>query len=275
MAALVPAEAARPKKKTWTVIAVGDIASCYSPGDEATARLVDRIPGTVVTLGDNVYIDGKPEEFAQCYEPSWGRHKRRTRPSPGNHEYHTPGAAGYFAYFGSRAGPAGRGYYSFDLGPWHLVSLNSEIATDTASEQVRWLRADLRSSRKLCTLAYWHKPRFAAAPHPLNWDVRGLWEALYAARADIVLAGHEHNYQRLRPLDEEGRLDSRRGIREFVVGTGGAGHELFEAPIAHTASYNVRTYGVLRLTLRAGGYTWRFVPEARKTFTDTGSARCR
>ncbi len=258
-----------------TVLAVGDIASCESGGDEITARLVERMPGTVLTLGDNAYTDGKPEEFAGCYTPSWGRHKGRTRPSPGNHDYNTPGAAGYFGYFGRLAGPSGRGYYSFDLGAWHLVSLNSEIETAAGSPQERWLRADLSRSRLKCTLAYWHKPQFAAADHPLAGDFRALWQALYADRAELVLNGHEHNYQRFAPQTPAGRLDTRRGIRQIIVGTGGRSHETFRTAAANTRSSNTDTYGVLRLTLRARSYAWRFVAEPGKTFSDSGSGACR
>lgn len=257
------------------LIAVGDLGDCESAGDEATARLVDRLPGTVATLGDNAYPDGQPGEFTRCYGPSWGRHKERTRPSPGNHDYHTARAAGYFGYFGRAAGPAGRGYYSYRLGRWHVVSLNSEISTEAGSPQERWLRAELRRNRALCTLAYWHKPQFAGADHELDGDFRALWQALYADRAEVVLNGHEHNYQRFAPMEPSGAVDTARGIREFVVGTGGRGHETFRTPAANTRVSNTDTYGVLRLTLRARSYEWRFVPEAGKTFTDRGSGRCR
>lgn len=269
------AASAPASKKSWTLIAVGDIAACDSTGDEETARLVDSIPGTIATLGDNVYVRGTPEEFAGCYHTSWGRHKLRTRPSPGNHEYLTPGAGGYFDYFGAAAGPGRRGYYSYNLGAWHIVSLNSELETEPGSAQLRWLQADLARSRATCTLAYWHKPRFAAAPHPLHGDVRAFWDALTRARADVVLAGHEHNYQRFAPQTAAGRLDRKRGIRQFIVGTGGRSHERFLEPAPHTEAYDTETFGVLKLILRLTGYSWQFVAEAGKTFRDTGSASCR
>jgi hypothetical protein len=262
------------------VVAAGDIAACHSDDDEATARLPSNIRGTVLTLGDNAYEDGTPEEFAECYDPSWGRYKARTKPTPGNHEYHTQGAEGYFDYFGDAAGDPDEGYYSYDLGSWHMVALNSNCqevgGCGDASPQVRWLEEDLAANdEKTCTLVYFHHPLFTSGNYrPGVPEVKPLWEALYAAGADVVLNGHDHNYQRFAPQDPEGRADPQRGNREFVVGTGGKSHYTIADPIANSEVHNDDTNGVLKLTLRPRGYEWRFVPVEGEAFTDSGSARC-
>src|SRR5260221_6245218 len=199
----------------------GDIADC-GPGAAMTARLLDALAGTIFTAGDNAYDAGTEAEFATCFAPTWGRHLARIRPSPGTHDYVTAGAAGYFGYFGDRAGPAGRGYYSFDLGAWHIVSLNSNVSVAAGSEQDRWLAADLAAARQRCVLAFWHHPRFSSALHGSDPSLTDLWRALYDARADLVVNGHDHTYERFAPQTPSGAADSIRGIREFVVGTGGA-----------------------------------------------------
>ena len=261
------------------VVAAGDIASCGSPGDEATARLLHSIPGTVLTLGDNAYEGGSAAEYAGCYNPTWGRFVGRTRPAPGNHEYETAGASGYFGYFGKAAGDPSRGYYSYDLGEWHVVSLDSNCADvggcDAGSPQGRWLENDLANDRRRCTLAYFHHPLFSSGKYaPGIPEVKPLWEALYSAGADVVLNGHDHDYQRFAPQDPVGRADPDRGVREFVVGTGGASHYAIGGPIANAQAYNDDTFGVLKLTLGATSYDWRFVPVAGKTFTDSGTTNC-
>jgi hypothetical protein len=255
-------------------VGAGDIADCGSSGDEATAALLDTIPGTVFTTGDNAYSSGTAADFADCYEPSWGRHKTRTRPSPGNHDYRTSGASAYFAYFGANAGPAGVGYYSYDLGDWHIVSLNSNISMSAGSTQEQWLRADLAASTKTCTLAYWHHPRFSSGSHGSSSEPEPLWQALYDHDADVVLVGHDHNYQRFAPQTPDGTRDDARGIRQFVIGSGGRSHYNFSTPIANTEAYDTDTYGVLKLTLAAGGYSWEFIPAAGGSYRDSGSATC-
>jgi acid phosphatase type 7 len=261
------------------VVAAGDIAECSSGGDEATARLVGDIPGTILALGDEAYERGTPGEFNNCYGPTWGRFESRTRPVPGNHEYETTNAQGYFGYYKKAVGEPGQGYYSFDIGDWHLVALNSNCAEvggcSASSPQSRWLKADLARSRSKCTLAYFHYPLFTSGKYrPGVAEVRPLWDALYQAGTDVVLNGHDHNYQRFAPQDPEGRADPGRGIREFVVGTGGRSHYSILAPIANSEVYNDDTFGVLRLTLRPEGYSWRFVPVAGQSFTDSGAASC-
>lgn len=257
------------------LVGAGDIANCNGNGDEATANLLDNIPGTVFTAGDNAYPDGTASDFANCYDPSWGRHKARTYPSPGNHDYHTAGAAGYYEYFGSVAGDPDKGYYSYDLGTWHIIVLNSNIPVGAGSPQEQWLRADLAAHPVACTLAYWHHPRFSSgAVHGSDAGMQPLWQALYDYGADVVLAGHDHTYERFAPQNPQGVADPLRGIREFVIGSGGRNHYAFGSPVANSEVRNADTYGVLKLTLHPGNYSWEFVPEAGKTFTDSGSAAC-
>jgi acid phosphatase type 7 len=271
-----PEVAGRP-----VVVAAGDIADCAKEDDEATAKLVSGIEGTVLTLGDHAYPDGSAEYFAECYDPSWGQFKARTMPSPGNHEYETAGSSGYFDYFGRAAGDPDKGYYSFDLGAWHLVALNSncgvgEIRCGPGSPQGRWLKKDLADNdKKARTLAYFHHPLFASGSYrPGIKRVERLWEILYAGGVDVVLNGHDHNYQRFAPQDPQGRADPEHGIREFVVGTGGRSlYEIWQ-PIANTEVYNDDTYGVLELTLHPKRYAWEFVPVEGETFSDSGVARC-
>jgi hypothetical protein len=262
------------------VLAAGDIASCDSKGDEATAKLVVGLAGTVLALGDEAYDNGSPEQFARCYARSWGRFKARTRPTPGNHDYETEGAAGYFGYFGAAAGPPGKGYYSFDLGAWHIVSLNSNCSSiggcGVGSAEERWLRADLAAHPARCTLAYWHHPRFSSGTkHASDDEMQPIWQALYDNRADVVLSAHEHNYERFAPQTATGARDAARGIREFVVGTGGKSHYRdFGKPIANSEVRNDDTFGVLGLVLRPTGFKWTFVPAEGGRFSDSGSAPC-
>ncbi len=206
------------------LVGAGDIASCGSTGDEATANLLDGIEGTVFTLGDNVYNKGASAEFANCYGPTWGRHKARTKPSAGNHDYLTANASGYFNYFGVAAGEPGKGYYSYELDNWHVVVLNSNCSPvggcGKGSSQEQWLRADLAAHQNSCTLAYFHYPLFSSGNHGNMSSMRPFWEALYEANVDAVLSGHDHSYERFAPQNPSGTADLW-GIREFVVGTGG------------------------------------------------------
>jgi hypothetical protein len=285
-----PAEPARPEPQAVSspmssaasdpvLLAAGDIASCLSLGDEATAQLVSTISGAVATLGDNVYDRGSGAEFMSCFDPTWGAFKDRIHPAPGNHEYLTPGAQGYFNYFGAAAGRLGQGYYSYDLGAWHVIVLNSQCwqigGCGASAPQSEWLKADLSAHANLCTLAYWHVPRFSSGAHGDSTLVQTFWDLLYAGGADVVLNGHDHDYERFAPQDPQANADAARGIREFVVGTGGRSHYPFPlGPHANTEARNDSTYGVLKLTLHDSGYDWEFVPVAGKTFTDTGSGAC-
>ena len=254
--AAFPVEQSRPE----VFVGAGDIALCTSDGrHEETARLLDGIGGTVFALGDNAYSSGSAEEYRNCYDRTWGRHKSRTRPVAGNHEYESPGASPYFEYFGPNAGPYGVGYYSFDLGGWHVVALNSNVPVSAGSAQGEWLRADLSASRATCTLAYWHHPRFSSGQHGDQGQMRDFWQILHDAGAEIVLSAHDHTYERFAPQDPGGFPDGARGIRQFVVGTGGAKPYPF-TNVRANSEVRLSTIGVLKLTLSAGGYDWEFVP---------------
>ena len=256
------------------LVGAGDIANCAGGGDEATAALIDAIPGTVFTAGDNAYPSGREVDFTNCYAPSWGRFKQRTYPAPGNHDYATTAAAAYYAYFGSSAGDPAKGYYSYNLGAWHIVVLNSEIDASTGSAQEKWLRQDLASNPRVCTLAYWHRPVFSSSSiHGNDPRFKTLWQALYDYRAEVVINGHDHTYERFAP-QTPGGIASPRGIREFVAGMGGYSHYPFGAIQPNSQVRNSDTYGVLKFTLHAASYDWLFVPEAGKTFTDSGSSNC-
>jgi hypothetical protein len=265
-----------------TVLAAGDVADCIGDGEYKTATIIDGYPNaTVAALGDLAYFAGTPDEFQSCYEPSWGRHKARTRPTPGNHEYGTANAAGYFGYFGSSAGPTGKGWYSYDLGGWHVVVLNSNctvVDCSVSSEQLQWLRDDLAAHPVDCTLAYWHHPLFTSGTHAGDSDlplVRTFWDELYARGVDLILNGHDHDYERFAPQTPAGVPDAAYGIREFVVGTGGAilRGQAVPRPATSEAFYSA-TYGVLKLVLQPGGYAWEFLGEPGTTFTDSGTGNC-
>ena len=262
-----------------TVIAAGDIVDCKNlAGSEGTAKLIDSIPGTVLAIGDLAYPDGSEDDFS-CYDRTWGRHKARTRPAPGNHEYHTPGATEYFKYFGAAAGDPGQGYYSFDLGSWHIIALNSECKAiggcQKGSPQEQWLSDDLRKNKSNCVLAFWHVPLFSSGDkHGNAPQMKPFWDDLYAAGADIVLNGHDHDYERFAPQNPEGAADPRRGIREFVVGTGGKSQRGFGTALSTTEVRSNSTFGVLRIDLQSQSYAWKFIPVAGGTFDDSGTGSC-
>ena len=251
-------------------VGAGDIAMC-DRNSQDTANLLDGIGGTVFSLGDNAYFLGNMQNFRECYEPTWGRHKGRTRPVPGNHEYETSGADSYFTYFGANAGPRGVGYYSFELGDWHAIALNSQIPVGAGTAQEAWLRADLAASRARCTIAYWHFPYFTSGPNGRFFAMRDFWQALYEAGADVVLSAHDHLYERFAPQDPDGRPDPTRGIRQFIVGTGGA---MIYPSGAAAANSEVRlsSFGVLKLTLFSDRYQWEFVPVSGAR--DSGEGMC-
>jgi acid phosphatase type 7 len=285
---------AQARHSRAVLLAAGDIASCQSRGDRATAKLLDSISGTVLALGDEAYPAGTAKDFDECYDPTWGRFEDRTKPVPGNHEYMTPGAAGYFDYFsgtGARSSAPvpntkenpgltpGKGYYSYDRGAWHIVALNSECDSvrggcDRTSPMLTWLKEDLAAHSDRCTLAYWHKPLFSSGYNGNYAPVRPIWRVLYRAHADVVLNGHDHFYERFARQDPNGKADPQHGIREFVVGTGGGSHAKVRAVQPNNQVLNAHTYGVLKLTLHPTSYDWEFVPAGEKTFTDSGNTPC-
>jgi hypothetical protein len=257
------------------LVGAGDIASCKADQAEATAKLLDKIGGTVFTAGDNAYDKGTTQEFIECYGLSWGRHRQRTRPSPGNHDYDSPQAAPYYKYFGTNAGPAGRGFYSYDLGTWHIVSLNSNLNASTwGKAQENWLRQDLAANKSACKLAYWHHPLVSSGHrHGNHPHMRSLVEILFRHSVDVAVSGHDHIYERFARMDPDGKAHPR-GLRHFVVGTGGV--ELYRIGTIkpHGEARNATSHGVIKFTLHQNSYEWEFIPIAGHSFHDRGSANC-
>jgi len=259
------------------LVGAGDIADCDLPDDSATAALIDATPGTVFTAGDNAYPDGTAAQFHDCYDPTWGRFRDRTRPAPGNHDWQTKGAAGYLGYFGQAAEPHDTIWYSYDLGTWHVVVLDSDCSLvggcGAGSAQGKWLAADLKASTATCTLAIWHQPRFSSGEHGNDAEVAPFWRALYDAGADVVVNGHDHDYERFAPQDPEARQDRTRGIREFVVGTGGQSLRAFSTTRDNSELRVSTTHGVIRFVLHQASYEWTFLPTTG-TLGDAGTAPC-
>lgn len=269
---------------TFTLVGAGDIATCaHLESAEATAKLIEQIPGTVFAAGDLAYEKGTLEEFKNCYDPTWGKFKDRTKPALGNHDYGGPTAEGYFQYWGSQAGPEGMGFYSYDLGRWHIVVLNTNCnkkrmgGCGKDSPQETWLREDLAKHPDACILAYGHHALFSSGllkEHALHPLLRPLWQDLYAAHADLILAGHEHSYERFAPQDPNGKPDPAHGIREIVAGTGGRSHDPLGFATPNSEVREWQTYGVLKLTLAPTKYSWEFIPVAGSSFRDSGSGFC-
>jgi hypothetical protein len=254
------------------LLAVGASGYCGAANADNVGPLAATLPGTIALLGDIAYDDGSATDFKNCFDPTWGPLRDRLRPAPGNHEYETKSASGYFDYFAAAAGPRGEGWYSYDLGAWHLIALNSECGAIEGgcegkdSAELAWLVADLAAHPAQCTLAYWHHPRYSSGRHGDDDMTDALWAALSDAGADLILEGHDHDYERMSAVD---------GIRSFVVGTGGRSLYTWPgSPGPHTEVRNNDTYGLLELTLRPTDFSWRFVPVAGGTFTDTGTAAC-
>lgn len=275
------------------MIAAGDIAVCGVSADEATAHIVDslltansaaKVQSAVVTIGDNAYPSGSSgveNDFPRCFSPSWGSPRIMSviHPSPGNHDYDSGSGEPYFSYFGKSAGPAGKGYYSFDFGGWHVVSLNSELyfdhgSRDAAKQQEDWLRKDLEIHRALCTLAYFHRPFFSSGNHGSSRQMQTLWKILYDGGADLVLNGHEHHYERFLPQTPAGAADSARGVAQIIAGTGGADLRSVDAQLAPNSAYQIHgRHGVLKLTLGASEYRHAFLDTDGRVW-DAGSGKC-
>jgi hypothetical protein len=232
----------------------------------------------VFTAGDNAYHSGTAAEYANCYNPVWGDVKGRTRPVPGNHDYGTSGAAPYFAYFGANAGTPGEGWYAYDLGAWRIYALNSNCdeigGCGSGSAQENWLIGDLIANPRQCVAAIWHHARFSSGDHGNSTLMAAIFTDLYNAGADLVITGHGHNYERFAPLNPSGAVDPANGIRQFVVGTGGASLTPFGTIRTGSEVRNATTHGVIKLTLNAGNYSWEFVPVAGQSFTDSGTQSC-
>lgn len=296
----VPENPWRSRAGPPLLVGAGDIARCYEPENplditpphltaaERTARLLDRIPGTVMAIGDNAYEAGSPSDYLLCYHPTWGRHKERTKPALGNHEYITPLAAGYFTYFFPEGGPPG-GYYSYESGSWHVVVLNSmtqwvECPPPKSSPadgrtcigdvpQRLWLAGDLAAHPNRCTVAYFHHPRYSSGRHGSQYEMQQFWDILYAHGVDVVVSAHDHLYERFAPQDPEGRADPVRGIRQFTVGTGGTNLYEFRTILPNSEARDNTTHGVLALALGDNRYAWAFIG-VDGSMRDSGSGVC-
>jgi hypothetical protein len=269
-----------PPAQTSSVIlsAAGNIGDCGGTDDDATGRLLDDIPGTILALGDNAFDNGTLYEYQRCYGDAWGRHKARTYAVLGNHEYQLGNASGAFDYFGDRVGPRDLGYYSFDIGAWHVIVLNDNdppVSLAGGSAQDQWLAADLASHGNLCLLAAWHAPAFLSSNSAgfTTRDRRQLWERLYSAGVDVVLNSQQHHYERMAPLRPDGTRDDATGIRQFNVGTGGESVLLPTVAIHPASEVRAARFGVLKLTLTSTGYGWDFVATGGG-FVDSGSGSC-
>ncbi len=278
------------------LVGAGDIAKCGKrlKDAEATARVLDRLfvelsaatgdgyrpvdDAAVFTVGDNVYKNGTPEEFQECYDPTWGRHRERTRPAIGNHDYDGRDAEPYFEYFGETAGEPGKGYYSYNLGDWHIVVLNSVCkkvgGCDEGSEQYQWLAQDLQENPSRCTAAYFHHPLFTSGKHGPQKKLKPIYQVLYDHGVELVLSGHDHNYERFAPQTPDGKLDRERGIRQFVVGTGGREHRKIRRQAPNSEVRDRSSFGVLKLTLKPDRYDWEFLPVDGAAFQDAGTGMC-
>lgn len=255
-------------------VGAGDISMCNSDGDNHTSEILASIPGTIYTLGDNSNDRGSPDQYKDCFGPSWGRYMDRLHPVPGNHDYAFDGGTSYFNYFGALAGEFGKGYYSYNVGAWHIIALNSLVGIESNSEQAQWLHADLASHPSVCTLAYWHYPRWSSGAVGNFVEMDPIIRILYENNVDIVLSGHDHIYERFSPQNPDGTLDTTRGIREFVVGTGGATHHAMGQIQPNSEVHNNDTFGVLEFLLYPDGYAWEFIPVRGSSFTDSGFDYC-
>ena len=255
------------------LVGAGDIARCNDPRPEATATLLDQVPGPGCTAGDNVYPYGTPDSYHGCYGPTWGRHLARTYATPGNHDWGLDAEPAYFAYFGQAAGPAGMGYYTYQAGGWDVIAINSNIPMAAGSPQYEWLRSVLASLTRSCTVAIFHHPLFSSSLNGNTTAVRDAWRLLYQAGVEIVVNGHDHTYERFAPQDPDGK-PTDRGIREFIVGTGGDSLYDLKRRQANSEVFEHRTHGVLKLTLKDGSYEWEFIPVAGQAFRDFGSGAC-
>lgn len=265
---------AEPPPAGSVVLAAGDIAECDRDEQEDTAAVLARISGPILGLGDYAYDDGTPEEYEECFDPSWGPYKDRIHPARGNHE-----GDGYEPYFGDAAAPSGETYYAFSIGSWQVIALDSELCTeegdcDGTSEQEIWLREQLAGDDRPCTLVYFHHPRFSSGRHGSDPTFDGFWRHMYEGDVDVVLAGHDHHYERFAPMRPDGTRDDERGIHQFIVGTGGANLRSAEDVAQNSVVRQWRSYGLLRLELHPDSYDWQFVVASGEPFEDAGTGKC-
>ena len=261
-----------PTPSPTVLLAAGDVGLCGSRAAADTGYMLDALAGTILAVGDLAYLHGSAQEYALCYDPVWGRHKDRTRPAPGNHEYESPGAQPYFDYFGIQAGPPGLGYFSFHAGEWLVLSLNSNIPVGAATAQAQWIRTELTANTARCALAYFHHPLYSSGSNGDNARLAGLWQLLYEQGVDVIVSAHEHMYERYAPMSPDGQRNDARGIRQFIVGTGGSG--LYAVQRVHPQSaVQIISHGLLKLTLTGQGYDWEFLPVTGGR-ADAGSDVC-
>lgn len=276
-----PGAVITPEPLPAVLVGGGDISVCGQAGDTHTAALIEALlnrntEAVVFTAGDNAQSMGQPLEYSVCFEETWGRFKDRIRPSPGNHDWFTEQGGPYFAYFGEAAGPSGLGYYSYDLGDWHIVSLNSNCGEDCGADsaQAAWLRADLEASDKSCTLLYWHHPLWSSGTVPIDPAAEALWRIASQYGAEVVVNGHDHMYERMAPLGPTGLPEPETGIRLFIAGTGGAWHFEEGQPYLASQARAAGVHGVLLFFLYSNRYDWHFIPVDGSDFVDSGSGTC-
>lgn len=271
---MTPTVTNTPEPQPEALVGAGDISVCDDDGDNHTSELLASIPGEIFTLGDNSNQRGSPEQYTDCFDYSWGRYMGRLHPVPGNHDYAYDGGTSYFNYFGAAAGEYGKGYYSYDVGTWHIIAINSLIDVVDGSSQAQWLRDDLAAHPALCSLAYWHYPRWSSGANGNFVEMDPIIRILYDHNVDIVLSANDHIYERFSPQNPSGALDIARGIREFVVGTGGATHHEFGTIRPNSEVRNNDTFGVLQFLLYPDGYAWEFIPVRGSSFSDSGFDYC-
>ena len=271
---MTPTVTNTPEPQPDVLVGAGDISICGQDGDDHTSELLASIPGAIYTLGDNSNENGTPGQYSDCFAPAWGRYMDRLHPVPGNHDYFFDGGASYYAYFGATAGEGGKGYYSYELGSWHIIAINSMIDVVDGSSQAQWLREDLAAHPALCTLAYWHYPRWSSGAAGNFVEMDPIIRILYDHNVDIVLSANDHIYERFSPQNPSGALDIARGIREFVAGTGGATHHGLGQIQPNSEVRNNDTFGVLEFLLYPDGYAWEFIPVRGSSFTDSGFDYC-
>jgi hypothetical protein len=268
---------ASPQSSPPVMVGAGDIAVCTNiAAAQATATLLDSIPGTVFTLGDDAYPDGSDWNFAHCYDITWGRHRYRTKPTIGNHEYDTPDGMDYYNYYGTVAGTPMHAWYSYNLGTWHIIVLDSncnQIDCTSGSPEYTWLQNDLAANKQPCTLSMWHHPLFVSNSAQIESWTLPFWQLLYNAKADLNLVAHVHVYERFAAQNPSGQADPN-GMVEIVAGTGGESNGSFTSILPNSVVRNDSTYGVLQLTLQTNSYSFQFIPVAGSTFTDSGSGTC-
>lgn len=266
-----------------TIVVAGDIAcetgrvkSALECRHGDTAELAASLnPDAVLTVGDNQYPKGELKFYQESYDETWGKLKSITYPTPGNHEYYTADASGYYDYFGDRAGERGKGYYSYKIGDWLMLALNSEIDVSAGSPQLAWLEQELKSNKNTCSLAYWHKSRFSTSEHGDNPQYDALWKLLYANNVDVVANGHSHGYERFIPLNPDGNPDTNKGIVQFVSGMGGNFPQGLKSATSNLATRQNHAFGVLKLTLYPKSAHYEFVPiPSQQTFSDSGIVAC-